>query len=106
MSATIRYFENSILVNIDGELDHHSASLIRAGIDEAVIRCRPQKLTLDFSGVGFMDSSGVGLVMGRYKLMKAVSGEVEITGLSPLALKMMRLAGIERIVSIKENVSV
>ena len=106
MSATIKYFEDSILVCIDGELDHHSASLIRAGIDEAVIRCRPKSLTLDFSGVGFMDSSGVGLVMGRYKLMKAISGKVEITGLSPIALKMMQLAGIERIATIKEKTTV
>lgn len=106
MSAKIQYFESGIRVSIDGELDHHSASLIRAGIDEAVIRCRPSTLTLDFSAVGFMDSSGVGLVMGRYKLMKAIGGEVELTGLSPVALRMMKLAGLERIVAIKEDVTV
>ena len=55
---------------LSGELDHHAAGTIREQVDHAVERYHPRELTLDFSGVGFMDSSGIGLVMGRYRLMK------------------------------------
>lgn len=103
MSAKIEYHKDSLLVRLEGELDHHSACLIRAGVDDAALSHRPKLLTLDFSAVSFMDSSGVGLVMGRYKLISKLGGRVELCGLSPSAEKMMRLAGLERIVSIKKE---
>ena len=55
---------------LDGEIDHHSASVMRNEIDAAVEKNMPTMLVLDFRDVTFMDSSGIGLVMGRYKVMK------------------------------------
>ena len=65
-------FKNSVLTAyIQGEIDHDSAAEIRAHIDAAAQSRKPKVLCLDFSGVSFMDSSGVGLVMGRYRQMTA-----------------------------------
>ncbi len=106
MSAKLEYTRKEIRVYLDGEIDHHSASLIRAGIDDAIILRRPKLLILDFEGVSFMDSSAIGLVMGRYKLMKTHGGEIRVEGLSTSAYKVMKLAGIERLgeIRVKETV--
>lgn len=103
MGAKIEYGQKQIRVFLDGEIDHHSAALIRVSIDEAIIQKRPNLLILDFEEVSFMDSSGIGLVMGRYKLMKGVSGRIRVENLSPGAYKVMKLAGIERLGEIRQR---
>lgn len=103
MSAKIEYRQNEIRVYLEGEIDHHSASIIRVSIDEAIISKRPQTLVLDFGNVTFMDSSGIGLVMGRYKLMRTVSGRIKVQNLSPSAYKVMKLAGLEKLGEIRQK---
>lgn len=103
MSAKIEYRQNEIRVYLDGEIDHHSASLIRITIDEAIMARRPDRLILDFGKVTFMDSSGIGLVMGRYKLMRAIEGRIILENLSPSAYKVMKLAGLERLGEIRQR---
>ena len=103
MSARIEYKQKEIRVYLDGEIDHHSASLIRASIDDAIIHKKPSLLIMDFGEVTFMDSSGIGLVMGRYKLMKTVHGRIRAENLSPSAYRVMVLAGLERLGEIKQK---
>lgn len=103
MSAKIELRQNEIKVYLEGEIDHHSASIIRMSIDDAVLSKRPQKLVLDFGKVTFMDSSGIGLVMGRYKLMKNIGGRIAMENLSASAYKVMKLAGLERLGEIKQR---
>lgn len=103
MSAKIEYKENEIFVHLEGEIDHHSASIIRVSIDDAILARRPQRLVLDFKKVTFMDSSGIGFVMGRYKLMKAVEGRITVQNLSSSAYKVMKLAGLERLGEIRQR---
>ncbi|MEG1774675.1 MAG: anti-sigma factor antagonist [Oscillospiraceae bacterium] len=67
---------DELRVLLFGEIDHHSAIEMRRQIDEAAERHRPRNLVLDFGGVTFMDSSGIGLVMGRYKLVGGWGGGV------------------------------
>ena len=80
---------------LSGELDHHAAAGIREEIDERASGLRPSLLVLDFGDVTFMDSSGIGLVMGRYRLMRSLGAELGVTGLSPRLRQMMKLAGLE-----------
>ncbi len=103
MAARIEYGQREIRVYLDGEIDHHSASLIRASIDDAIIQKRPELLVLDFSEVTFMDSSGIGLAMGRYKLMRSVSGKIRLENLSPTAYRVMKLSGMELLGEIKQK---
>ena len=63
-------------IHVRGEIDHHTASEIRRGIDGVLFEKRPHKLILDLSAVSFMDSSGLGLIMGRYAVMKELDGEM------------------------------
>ncbi len=80
-----------------GELDHHSVQPIREEIDQNALQDRPCELILDFSGVSFMDSSGIGLVMGRYKLMQELGGSLRLTGLSTSTRRVMQLAGMDKL---------
>ncbi|MBE6746489.1 MAG: STAS domain-containing protein [Ruminococcaceae bacterium] len=103
MAARIFYEKDTMTVFLDGEIDHHSAAIIRAGIDEAILASRPGTLVLDFGGITFMDSSGIGLVMGRYRLLRALGGELVMTNLPESISKVMRLAGLEKLGRIEER---
>lgn len=80
---------------LSGEIDHHTAAALREKIDEQIDRRMPKRLILDFLGVGFMDSSGIGLILGRSKRMQAVGGEVSVRGVSEQIGRMLRLANIK-----------
>ncbi|MCM1579426.1 MAG: STAS domain-containing protein, partial [Ruminococcus sp.] len=67
MGVKIETADSSVKAYLDGELDHHAAGRIRDEIDLAVSSSSPETLVIDFGEVTFMDSSGLGLVMGRYK---------------------------------------
>ncbi|MBE6846080.1 MAG: STAS domain-containing protein [Ruminococcus sp.] len=100
MSVKISIEKNRIIAYLSGEIDHHSALLLRQEIDLAVRENNPSELILDFSEVSFMDSSGIGLVMGRYRVMNESGGTVTIHNPSPNIKKVMKLSGIEKLASI------
>lgn len=85
---------------LSGEIDHHSAADMREKIDNAVDTNMPSLLVLDFGGVSFMDSSGIGLIMGRYRNLQKTGAKLQITGASPTISKVLRLAGMDRLASL------
>jgi stage II sporulation protein AA (anti-sigma F factor antagonist) len=104
MSVRLILKEAEMTAILSGEIDHHSAREIREAIDEAASKVKPKVLTLDFSAVQFMDSSGVGLVMGRCKLMQIWAGRVIIANLPPKIEKIVSLAGLNQLCSIVKEV--
>lgn len=89
-------FNNSILnAKIDGEIDHSTAITIRTKIDAAIHMYRPKLLELDFSSVTFMDSSGVGLVMGRFRQMKLIGGALQVVNVPNNLYRIFAMSGIE-----------
>lgn len=94
MPVTFDHWEGVLIAGISGDLDHHSAAPIREAIDRMAESAMPKVLVLDFGGVGFMDSSGIGLIMGRYKLMDSMGGSVRVEHASPQLKKVIKLAGL------------
>lgn len=92
-----------LVVRIRGEIDHHSAVAMRSGIDCEILENRPTRLILDLSEVDFMDSSGLGLILGRYSAINNVGGELLVLNPNAGVMKILKLAGAERIIRI-ENV--
>lgn len=86
---------------LDGEIDHHSAPSVRNTVDEAVFMHSPKKLVLDFSDITFMDSSGVGLIMGRYKLLSGKNGTVEVRGLKKRDKRIVEMSGLKKLIEIR-----
>lgn len=93
------------VAKIKGDLDHHTAKFIRGEIDREITSARPHRLIIDFSGVTFMDSSGIGLIMGRYKLMQDYDGEVIIASPPDYIRKVLRLAGVDKLARITDDIS-
>ncbi len=100
MGIKIEKIDKNLIAYMDGDIDHHSAKDIREQIDIEIKNHLPSKLILDFKNVSFMDSSGIGLVMGRYKSMKEIGGGIQLKNLSSHISKVMKLAGIEKILKI------
>ena len=90
-------------VILEGEIDHHSAVSVRSQIDAKIYELRPRHLVLDLSRINFMDSSGLGLVMGRYALMQKTGGELALRSPNARIKKIFELAGLERIIKIEED---
>lgn len=100
MSIEIRMNEENLLAKISGELDHHTAAAMRTELDEKISNLNPHKLMLDFSDVSFMDSSGIGFIMGRYKLMKENGGVVEVVNTPRNINKVLKISGLDKIITI------
>ncbi len=97
MQLDVNPQERVITAFLQGEVDHHSAREIREKIDAAVEKWSPALLNLDFSGVTFMDSSGIGLIMGRYRLMETHQGRLRVVRVPLHLKKLMLLAGISKL---------
>ena len=91
-------------IKLSGEIDHHSAVSVRADIDSLIFENRPQRTVLDLSDISFMDSSGLGLIMGRYALIKDFGGTLSLRAPTVAVMKILTLAGMERMIKIEKSI--
>ena len=91
-----------LMVTINEEIDHHVADKVRRIVDNEITRYMPRKTVFDFSRVTFMDSAGIGMIIGRYKMMKLIGGSLEIQNVNYSAKKILEMSGILKIVPITE----
>lgn len=92
-----------LTVRLCGEIDHHSAVSVRSEIDAMLYHDHPDTLIFDLSEVDFMDSSGLGLIMGRYALISELGGKMLLRAPSERTRKILELAGIERLIKIENK---
>ena len=95
-------FENSndiLIVNLSGELDHNSAESIRVKVDDRIDKDNIIKVIMNFSGVTFMDSSGIGAVVGRYKKICNRGGKLCIAEVNKNVDKIFELSGLYKLIS-------
>ena len=93
MAVQIDLADELLTARIIGDIDHHSAKEMR----DAVLKGQVRELEIDFRDVTFMDSSGIGLVMGRYKLMQELGGTLHLVNVASHLKKVMVLAGLDRL---------
>ena len=79
---------------LSGEVDHDAAQSLRIQLDDALVSRTPQTLVLDFSGVGFMDSSGIGLILGRQRSARTLGTTLQIQHAPAQLRRVLQLAGI------------
>lgn len=92
--------KRAVVVIPSGEIDHHSADKIRTMADAEIKRTNAVNVIFDFRGVTFMDSSGIGIILGRYRLVKALGGEVIIFGADGGVRRVLDMSGIDRIIKV------
>ncbi len=90
-----------LTVFLAGEIDHHNASVLRLEADEVIQQTLSPTVSLDFGEVTFMDSSGIGFVLGRYRIVESYGGSIEVINLSQRLYMMMKLAGLEKLMKLK-----
>lgn len=101
MPVVLKKNRKTLVAAIKGDIDHHSAAALREAIDEALADSgETDMLVLDFGEVTFMDSSGVGLVMGRYRLAETLKKKVRVDNLDERDYRIMKMSGIEKIAEI------
>ena len=97
MQLKITRDADRLTAHLIGELDHHTAAEVREKIDAAILQGRCAMLVLDLSGLTFMDSSGIGLIMGRYRLIRSLGSTMRLHGATKRMQTVLRLAGMEKL---------
>lgn len=92
-----------MFVYLPKELDHHFAQQIASEVDKELEKGAVKQLVLDFSDTGFMDSSGIGMIMGRKRLLSYSGGTVSVIHVNDRLKKIMELSGISRYVEISQE---
>lgn len=101
MEKIIRCGKGQLTVKVPAEVDHCFADEVRENVDRLLQTEDIKELEFDFRNTEFMDSSGIGLLMGRYKLMRAIGGDVKITHAGERIQKILMLSGIHKIIPIE-----
>lgn len=92
--------QDKLIVSLDGEIDHHSAAEIREGLDKMIAVSRPKVMVLELSGIDFMDSSGLGLVLGRYRRLNEMGSQMVIKNPGARTEKILAMAGVDKLIKI------
>ena len=97
------YLENgNLTIELMGEIDHHTAKNFIATIERKMAAYNPHTCILDFSGVTFMDSSGIAVVIHTFRHMTKLSGKMYVTNLQEQPLKVFRASGMDKMIELKE----
>lgn len=103
MEITSKRIERNLLLELKGELDHHGAKQAMEEIEREIDAVLPLRLVLDFSGVTFMDSSGIAVLLRSQKRMQCYGGSMLLCGVPPQARRILEIAGVERFIRIKKE---
>ena len=102
MNSVFLQKDKTLLVEITEEIDHHSTEKMRRLIDDDITRYMPRKVIFDFDSVTFMDSSGIGLLIGRYKFTNMLGGKLEVANLTQNVRKIFEMSGILKLIPVTE----
>ena len=97
MSNEIKILDGCMIISPNGEIDHHATKGLREKIDSE----HPKKIVFDFSRTAFMDSSGLGLILGRYRKAKEMGVELEIVNPGSKIYRILEMAGIDKMINVK-----
>ncbi len=100
MEISVTIENRTLIVSLCGELDHHSASRIRQMTEEMIKNKGAKNVIFDFSRLTFMDSSGIGMVVGRFKLVSSLGGRMAIVGAPPTVDRLLSMSGIKKIIAV------
>ncbi len=103
MKTDFKKKDKSLYFYLDEDIDHHNSEKIRRRADYEIEIHIPKKVIFDFRNVNFMDSSGIGMVIGRYKLVSMFGGELKIKNVNKIVRKTLEMSGLLKIIDIEEN---
>lgn len=103
METKLKQAGKTLVVRLEGELDHHAADNLREQIDTKLTRDGFLNVLFNFAGVRFMDSSGLGMVLGRFRLVSERGGKVLACSLNSRVRRVFDLSGLERLIPVYQS---
>ncbi|MBP1969662.1 stage II sporulation protein AA (anti-sigma F factor antagonist) [Virgibacillus natechei] len=95
--------QDVLIVRLSGELDHHEAELLREQWKDMMYKNDVKHVLLNLESMTFMDSSGLGVVLGRYKEVLQIGGEMVVCSISPPVKRLFEMSGLFKIIRLEEN---
>ncbi|MBE6701550.1 MAG: STAS domain-containing protein [Ruminococcaceae bacterium] len=101
MAVEFSKVDDLLVVAPTGEIDHHETKEIREEIDEMILSTLPKKIAFDLSRTTFMDSSGLGLILGRFNKVSALGIQMELVNPGEKIMRIITMAGVDKIIKVK-----
>ncbi|MBQ4517780.1 MAG: anti-sigma F factor antagonist [Clostridia bacterium] len=105
MEIELNIHRNTLVIRLSGELDHHVAKQVRLMIERTLPGRNIKNLIFDFSDLTFMDSSGIGMIIGRYKLMKSIGGNVALVCKNLQLKRLVEMSGLTKLITMYTDVN-
>ena len=104
MHCEMKKRDNILIVQVEGELDHHYSNEVRKKIDQELMSSGIKHAIFDFTKLAFMDSSGIGMLVGRYRVVRSMKGETYVICDDNHVFKILEMSGIFRLIPRKDNI--
>jgi stage II sporulation protein AA (anti-sigma F factor antagonist) len=101
LNIDIEIKQDVLCIRLSGELDHHTADELREKATNAIERNEIRHIVLNLEDLSFMDSSGLGVIIGRYKQIKQVHGEMVVCAISPAIQRLFDMSGLFKILKLE-----
>lgn len=95
----------TLIASILGELDHHSTEYLKEKMESEILKSTTKNIIFDFSRVSFMDSSGLGVIIGRYKDVQKLNGKVAISNVNPQIKRVFEISGMFKLIPVYEDIN-
>lgn len=103
LNIELEIINDVLCIRLDGELDHHFAEDLRLKATNAIEKNNIRHIVLNLANLSFMDSSGLGVILGRYKQIKQIGGEMVICAISPSIQRLFDMSGMFKIMKLETN---
>lgn len=103
MDTSIDIIGNLMIIAMDKELDHHNAQIVKNMADKYILQGNIKNIVFDFEDTDFMDSSGIGVIAGRYKNIKPFNGKVYVINVNKNIDRILLLSGLYKLVERVDN---
>lgn len=101
MEDRFQLIENYLMIHMPEEIDHHQATMLSEAADNYIMKEPVKNIVFDFEATRFMDSSGIGIIVGRYKKIACFGGQVYAINASSRIIKMIELSGLKKVLNVK-----
>ena len=95
--------DKQLIFKLEEDIDEFAVQKIRRKLDNEIERHMPKEIIFDFNNVSFMDSAGIGLILGRYKNVSILGGKLEVVNVNNQVIKILNMSGLSKIIEIKEE---
>ncbi len=103
LSINLEVKQDVLLIRLAGELDHHTAEELRQKVNKVMDEYPVHHIVLNLEELQFMDSSGLGVILGRYKQVKQADGEMVVCAISPAVKRLFDMSGLFKIIRMEPS---